>query len=65
MANKRKVPLPPLEVPVPVYRQPSDEEFNSFFDDPDKYRNMNGTEKFYSSLKYPDDEIGVELDMEN
>lgn len=55
------------KVRVPVYRVPSEEDFENFSKDPMGARPLGpsldektrGTQRFYASLRYPDDEVEV------
>lgn len=63
MPKKKKFRLPPPVVPIPVYRIPSEDEYKEFLEDPDSYDTMDGTRSFYSSLRFPDNETDIELEV--
>lgn len=57
MAKRKPKERP--KVYIPVYYAPSDDDFDKFLQNPEK--SAEGTEKFYSTLRYPDAEVEVEL----
>jgi hypothetical protein len=56
---KRKKQRPTIQ--VPLYYSPSEEELNEILNTPEEERAVSGTQKFYRSLRYSDDEIDLQL----
>lgn len=56
------------QVRIPVFRVPSDKDFEDFAKDPvgetvHLDAKTRGTRKFYASLKYPDDRVDLEYKL--